>query len=158
MASCDAQEAWQVHHQATRLDECRYAPRLTFCKTRLTRPLKTLSRASWKPKSKTPPSFPLFQTIIVRSACLSFSSKSAYHLEEQTWLNHDGSAPDDVDSAEEVRRLIQDLGDLRHTKIRQGVADIKESVAVRLRNISQLEVNAVRPFFTQAMDTFLQLS
>lgn len=73
-------------------------------------------------------------------------------------LCHHCSAPDDVDSAEEVRRLIQDLGDLRHTKIRQGVADIKESVAVRLRNISLLEVNAVRPFFTQAMDTFLQLS
>jgi hypothetical protein len=35
---------------------------------------------------------------------------------------------------------------------------IKESVAVGLRNVTQMEINAVRAFFTESMDAFYRLT
>lgn len=68
------------------------------------------------------------------------------------------SAEDDVPNAEDVRRLLKDITDVRQSKIRAGLEDIKSSVVVNVRNLTPMEINSVRPFFAASMDVFYHMA
>eukprot|EP01137_Pigoraptor_chileana_P007610 Opistho-2@53415 len=68
------------------------------------------------------------------------------------------SASDEVANSDEVRGLLQDIWDLRYAKIRRGLRDLQDSSAVKLNNLSLMEINAVRPFFVQVMNQFNAIS
>eukprot|EP01136_Pigoraptor_vietnamica_P045722 Opistho-1_new@24038 len=64
------------------------------------------------------------------------------------------SASDEIAAADDVRGLLQDIWDLRYAKIRRGLRELQDTSAVKLNHLSLMEVNAVRPFFVQAMNQF----
>jgi GINS complex subunit 2 len=67
------------------------------------------------------------------------------------------SAEEDIESSEEVRRLLQDITDIRQSKTRQGLENIKSALVVNVRNLTPMEINSVRPFFAASMDTFFRI-
>lgn len=65
--------------------------------------------------------------------------------------------PDDfVDSPHELRSLIQDLREIRMLKTRQGFAMIDDEY-LELTGLSLLEINEIRPFLIQSMNTLREL-
>jgi GINS complex subunit 2 len=65
--------------------------------------------------------------------------------------------PDDfIDSPHELRSLIQDLREIRMLKTRQGFAMIDDEY-LELTGLSLMEINEVRPFLLQTMDTLRDL-
>lgn len=67
------------------------------------------------------------------------------------------SALDDIREADLVRSLLMDIQDVRRSKIRRGLTALKDSAAVRLNNLTLMEINSIRPFFVQAMNTFYKM-
>ncbi|KAI8805660.1 hypothetical protein BJ742DRAFT_819573 [Cladochytrium replicatum] len=61
------------------------------------------------------------------------------------------SASDDVPQAEEIRRLIKDLRELRYNKARDGLQHLDGSY-LQMDNLSLMEVNEIRPFFRTAFN------
>ncbi|CAA2998716.1 DNA replication complex GINS PSF2 [Olea europaea subsp. europaea] len=59
-----------------------------------------------------------------------------------------------------VRSLIEDIKDARFHKIGTGLEIISKerTYALRLKNLSAMEANIVRPFVTRALETFYKLS
>ncbi|KAL0388142.1 UNVERIFIED_CONTAM: DNA replication complex GINS protein PSF2 [Sesamum radiatum] len=59
-----------------------------------------------------------------------------------------------------VRSLIEDIKDVRFHKIGTGLEIIsrERTYALRLKNLSAMEANIVRPFVTRALETFYKLS
>jgi len=83
-----------------------------------------------------------------------------YHFAEVTSLLFSAAA-DDIPDADAVRTLLEDLGDIRQAKIRRGVhtvaADVKTggtAFAVKLNNVGAMETSLVRPFLTEALNSF----
>ncbi|KAF8842765.1 Psf2-domain-containing protein [Paxillus ammoniavirescens] len=66
-------------------------------------------------------------------------------------------ASDDVQNAEKVRSLLKDLREARQAKSRDGLSQLDHS-ELSLPNLCSMEINEIRPFFTQAMDVFTQLA
>lgn len=65
--------------------------------------------------------------------------------------------PDDfIDSPHELRSLIQDLREIRMLKTRQGFSMIDDEY-LELTGLSLMEINEVRPFLLQTMDTLRDL-
>lgn len=66
------------------------------------------------------------------------------------------SLPKEVFGDEEarVRDLVNLIQKTRHTKILQGLSLLQEAAAVKLNNLSAMELNNVRAFFTGALDEF----
>jgi len=68
-------------------------------------------------------------------------------------------ASDDIVNVQEVRTLLQDIWNLRHSKLRQGLLLLDHNKpAYKLNNVSAMEVNSIRPFFIHAMNQFYTLS
>ncbi|EGD79160.1 hypothetical protein PTSG_09891 [Salpingoeca rosetta] len=68
-------------------------------------------------------------------------------------------ASQDVPNSEECRQLIQAIVDVRTAKIRQGgLDDMKDSLAIQLNNVTQMEITSIRQFACHAMDAFNRLS
>eukprot|EP00043_Microstomoeca_roanoka_P001692 m.34071 g.34071 ORF g.34071 m.34071 type:complete len:179 (+) comp10972_c1_seq1:136-672(+) len=86
----------------------------------------------------------------------SFAPMPEHYLEVSSILFD--VASQDILESEKCRQLIQDITDARMTKIRQGLDDIKTSVAVKLNNVTRMEITSVRQFFSQAMDAFNKLT
>ena len=83
-----------------------------------------------------------------------------YHFAEVASLLFSAAA-DDVPEAEAVRTLLEDLSDVRQAKIRRGVqtvaADVRQggsAYAVKLNNVGAMETSLVRPFLTEALNSF----
>lgn len=70
------------------------------------------------------------------------------------------SLPKEVfgDDEGRVRDLINLIQKTRHNKILQGLAMMQEVAAVRLNNLSAMELNSVRAFFTGTLDSFHRYS
>lgn len=66
------------------------------------------------------------------------------------------SLPKEVfgDDAGRVRDLINLVQKTRQNKILQGLSMMQEAAAVRLNNLSAMELNCVRSFFVNVLDEF----
>ncbi|XP_064399077.1 DNA replication complex GINS protein PSF2-like [Halichondria panicea] len=64
------------------------------------------------------------------------------------------NACDDVPSADEVRAVVKDIWDLRLAKLRKSTDLMirQQETHAKLDNLTQMEINVVRPFLTQALD------
>lgn len=69
---------------------------------------------------------------------------------------HQESLPKEVfgDEQGRVRDLVNLVQKTRYNKILQGLGMMQEAAAVKLNNLSAMELNAVRAFFTGALDQF----
>ncbi|KAK6145352.1 hypothetical protein DH2020_022172 [Rehmannia glutinosa] len=69
-------------------------------------------------------------------------------------------AREDIPDIYMVRSLIEDIKDVRFHKIGTGLEIISKerTYALRLKNLSAMEANIVRPFITRALETFYKLS
>ncbi|XP_019181764.1 PREDICTED: DNA replication complex GINS protein PSF2-like isoform X1 [Ipomoea nil] len=69
-------------------------------------------------------------------------------------------AREDIPDIYMVRSLIEDIKDVRFHKIGTGLEIISKerTSALRLKNLSAMEANVVRPFVTTALQTFYKLS
>lgn len=82
-----------------------------------------------------------------------------FHYVEVSRLLFD-HAHDDIPDIYMVRSLIEDIKDVRFHKIGTGLDIISKerTYALRLKNLSAMEANIVRPFVTRALQTFYKLS
>ncbi|GAA95490.1 uncharacterized protein L969DRAFT_92622 [Mixia osmundae IAM 14324] len=65
-------------------------------------------------------------------------------------------ASDDIPDAARIRMILKDLREVRQSKTRRGVEAIN-TTHLEMTNISQLELNEIRPFFTLAMKRMIAL-
>uniref|UniRef100_A0A5B7AEY6 DNA replication complex GINS protein PSF2 n=1 Tax=Davidia involucrata TaxID=16924 RepID=A0A5B7AEY6_DAVIN len=80
-----------------------------------------------------------------------------FHYVEISRLLFD-HARDDIPDVYMVRSLIEDIKDVRFHKIGTGLEIISERThALKLKNLSAMEVNIVRPFVVRALQTFYKL-
>jgi GINS complex subunit 2 len=64
-------------------------------------------------------------------------------------------ARDDISDAYLVRSLIEDIRDVRFHKVETGLETISgRTHAVKLKNLSAMEVNIVRPFMVRTLQAF----
>lgn len=68
----------------------------------------------------------------------------------------DVCSDDFIDSPHELRSLIQDLREIRMLKTRQGFAMVDDEY-LELTGLSLLEINEIRPFLLQTMNTLRDL-
>lgn len=68
----------------------------------------------------------------------------------------DVCSDDFIDSPHELRALIQDLREIRMLKTRQGFAMVDDEY-LELTGLSLFEINEIRPFLLQTMDTLRNL-
>ena len=70
------------------------------------------------------------------------------------------SLPKEVfgDEQGRVRDLVNLVQKTRYNKILQGLGMMQEPAAVKLNNLSAMELNSVRAFFTGALDRFHRYS
>jgi len=69
------------------------------------------------------------------------------------------SASDDISQADKVRTLLEDIWSRRAAKIRKGLLSITaNSHALKLNNLSAMEINGIRSLATQALQQFYTLS
>ncbi|KAG8369758.1 hypothetical protein BUALT_Bualt14G0047000 [Buddleja alternifolia] len=82
-----------------------------------------------------------------------------FHYVEISRLLFD-HAREDIPDIYMVRSLIEDIKDVRFHKIGTGLEIISKerTYALRLKNLSAMEANIVRPFVTKALETFYKLS
>ncbi|KAL1542203.1 DNA replication complex GINS protein PSF2 [Salvia divinorum] len=68
-------------------------------------------------------------------------------------------ARDDIPDIYMVRSLVEDIKDVRFHKIGKGLESISAggTFALKLKNLSAMEANIVRPFVTRALETFYKL-
>ncbi|GAA5923940.1 DNA replication protein PSF2 [Sporobolomyces koalae] len=65
-------------------------------------------------------------------------------------------AMDDLNSPDRLRLLLKDIREARQAKIRQGLEALN-SVHLGMPNLSQMEINELRPFFSQAFTRLAKL-
>eukprot|EP01018_Ginkgo_biloba_P015004 Gb_14662 [translate_table: standard] len=77
-----------------------------------------------------------------------------FHYVEMSRLLFD-YARDDIPDIYLVRSLIEDIRDVRFHKVESGLETLNSRThAVKLKNLSAMEVNLVRPFIVRALQTF----
>ncbi|KAG0449414.1 hypothetical protein HPP92_019463 [Vanilla planifolia] len=77
-----------------------------------------------------------------------------FHYVEMSKLLFD-HAPEDIPDIYMVRSLIEDIRDVRFHKVETGLETISgRTHAVKLKNLSAMEVNIVRPFMVRALQAF----
>lgn len=80
-----------------------------------------------------------------------------YHYIEISQILFD-CALNDIPDSYKVRALVEDLREVRHGKIQDGLKSIEtRQSAAKLNHLSAMEVNMIRPFFTQALASFYRL-
>eukprot|EP00126_Sphaerothecum_destruens_P008106 Sdes_comp20093_c0_seq1m13050 len=79
-----------------------------------------------------------------------FSELPQHYLELSTLLV--SNCADNIRNPEEIRQKIEDIWELRHSKIRKGLHELKDSTPIKLNNLTLMELNTVRPFFVEAMN------
>ncbi|XP_026418717.1 DNA replication complex GINS protein PSF2-like [Papaver somniferum] len=77
-----------------------------------------------------------------------------FHYVEISRLLFD-HAREDIPDVHMVRTLVEDIRDVRFHKVESGFETIgSRTHAVKLKNLSAMEVNIVRPFFVRALQAF----
>ncbi|KAE8712091.1 DNA replication complex GINS protein PSF2 [Hibiscus syriacus] len=66
----------------------------------------------------------------------------------------DGSARDDIPDMYMVRSLIEDIRDVRIHKVETSLEKFSGTSAVKIPNLSAMEVNIIRPFVGRALQAF----
>lgn len=67
------------------------------------------------------------------------------------------SASDDIPNAEQIRKLLKDLRETRQAKSRTGLA-VLDDKWLGMNNLSLMEINEIRPFFTRAFNEMGKLN
>lgn len=64
------------------------------------------------------------------------------------------NAADNIPNADQIRTLVKDIWDIRAAKLRSNIDKFVKLQArhARLDNLTQMEINTVRPFLTSALD------
>ncbi|EJD01314.1 Psf2-domain-containing protein [Fomitiporia mediterranea MF3/22] len=65
-------------------------------------------------------------------------------------------AADDLDQPDKIRKLLKDIRETRQAKIRETLLRLNPT-ALQMTGVSAMEINEVRPFFSKAMGTLIQL-
>ncbi|WZY83688.1 hypothetical protein YC2023_030072 [Brassica napus] len=65
-----------------------------------------------------------------------------------------GSARDDIPDMYMVRSLVEDIRDVRLHKLENNLGTFLGTSAVKMENVSAMEVNLVRPFARRALEAF----
>ncbi|KAJ1931891.1 DNA replication protein psf2 [Linderina pennispora] len=65
-------------------------------------------------------------------------------------------AEDDLIEPQNIRRLLQDLREVRQGKVRQGLA-LLNPLQLQMDNLSMAEINEIRPVFRHSFDMLRQL-
>ncbi|KAG1083380.1 hypothetical protein G6F42_022228 [Rhizopus arrhizus] len=67
------------------------------------------------------------------------------------------SASDDIPNAEQIRKLLKDLRETRQAKSRTGLT-VLDDKWLGMNNLSLMEINEIRPFFTRAFNEMRKLN
>ncbi|KDO25990.1 hypothetical protein SPRG_08643 [Saprolegnia parasitica CBS 223.65] len=93
----------------------------------------------------------------------AFESLPFHYLEMATLLLK--NAPDDMEQAEKMRLILEDIQHTRQEKIRNGLCVLAKDVqtggsahAVQLNNVAAMEINSVRQFMTKSLKKFYELN
>ncbi|KAJ3130457.1 DNA replication protein psf2 [Nowakowskiella sp. JEL0407] len=73
-----------------------------------------------------------------------------FHFTELAEMLLDCGA-DDIPNAEEIRRLMKDLREIRSEKASQGLTEL-DGDYLRMDNLGLMEINEIRPFFRTAFN------
>ncbi|KAG0172777.1 DNA replication protein psf2 [Apophysomyces sp. BC1034] len=84
-----------------------------------------------------------------------FSALPFHYMETAQMLLE--SAPDDVPNAEQVRTLLKDLREARQAKARMGLDELDDKW-LGMKNLSFMEINEIRPFYTRAFNEMRKLA
>ncbi|KAJ2955530.1 hypothetical protein NQZ79_g8481 [Umbelopsis isabellina] len=69
-------------------------------------------------------------------------------------------APEEMPDLEQVRKLLKDIRECRQSKTRallEGLEDIDREKVIKLHNLSRMEINELRPIFTEAFNEITKL-
>ncbi|ONM26382.1 DNA replication complex GINS protein PSF2 [Zea mays] len=92
------------------------------------------------------PFFPQIPTKVPLWLAVALKKRSKCTIRTPDWMTV-GHAGDDISDAYLVRSLIEDIRDVRFHKVKNGLETISgRTYAVKLKNLSAMEVNIVRPF------------
>ncbi|CAO3698256.1 unnamed protein product [Rhizopus stolonifer] len=83
-------------------------------------------------------------------------SKLPFHYMELAQLLID-TASDDIPNVSQIRGLLKNLRETRQTKARLGL-DYLDDKYLGMNNLSLMEVNEIRPFFTKAFESMRRLN
>ncbi|KAK4512075.1 uncharacterized protein ATC70_013318 [Mucor velutinosus] len=83
-------------------------------------------------------------------------SKLPFHYMEISQMLLE-TASDDIPNAEQIRKLLKDLRETRQAKSRTGLA-VLDDKWLGMNNLSLMEINEIRPFFTRAFNEMGKLN
>ncbi|KAJ1915073.1 DNA replication protein psf2 [Mycoemilia scoparia] len=66
-------------------------------------------------------------------------------------------AEDDIPEAQSIRRLLQDVGEIRQGKVREGLKYLNPA-QLQMDNLSMAEINQIRPLFKGAFNMLSSLA
>lgn len=90
-----------------------------------------------------------------RSSDREFQPLPFHYIEISQLLFHSESYGSDIKDKYQVRTLLKDIQDVRFHKIETGIRQLQgRQEAIKLTNLSAMEVNLVRPFFGKALTSF----
>ncbi|KAI9077881.1 hypothetical protein K1719_040142 [Acacia pycnantha] len=96
----------------------------------------------------------LTQVVEAERESQEMSEKLPFHYVEISRLLFD-HARDDIPDVYMVRSLIEDIRDVRFHKVRTDLEAFNgRTIAVKIKNLSAMEVNIVRPFIRRALQAF----
>ncbi|XP_063900257.1 DNA replication complex GINS protein PSF2-like [Zophobas morio] len=67
-------------------------------------------------------------------------------------------APDDISNATQTRISLEKLWETRLAKLKKSLHEISDPTALKLKNISHMEINYWRSFLTHSMDYFYEMT
>ncbi|KAI9018291.1 hypothetical protein DFJ74DRAFT_211223 [Hyaloraphidium curvatum] len=66
-------------------------------------------------------------------------------------------ASDDIQNVDKIRTVLKDLQERRHSKARQGLANLDGNV-LQMDNLGLMEINEIRPFFSEAFNNVRRMN
>ncbi|KAI8881424.1 DNA replication complex GINS protein PSF2 [Backusella circina FSU 941] len=84
-----------------------------------------------------------------------FSAVPFHYMELSQMLMND--AREDIPNAEQIQKLLQDLRETRQVKARTGLKYLDDKW-LGMNNLSLMEINEIRPFFSRAFDEMRKLN
>lgn len=100
-------------------------------------------------------SFITAESKVLQDGTIAGFSKVPYYWLEVSELLLDGCS-DDIPDVEEVRRLLQQLRELRRQKVRDGL-EVLEGTVLHMDNIGCGEINEIRELYSETMNTLRAL-
>ncbi|KAL2320280.1 hypothetical protein Fmac_029249 [Flemingia macrophylla] len=98
----------------------------------------------------------LTQVLEAERQSQEISDQLPFHYVEISRLLFD-HAPDNIHEIYKVRSLIEDIRNVRFHKVQTDLEAFNgRTIAVKIKNLSAMEVNIVRPFIGRALQAFLK--